>query len=454
MIVTIHQPNFLPYLGFFDKILKSDIFIIYDTAQYVKRNFMNRNKINNHGKEMFINIEVEKGANKKQIKDVYLKNNNEAKYDKILKDLKASYQKTPHYLKIIQIIKDTFDVFFKTNKLIDGNVFFIKKILKIFNWKGNIYYSSNLNIISIDPTQKLIDMVKSVKGTTYLSGNSGSKYMNLNLFAQHNISLLFQHFKHPVYKTNFKEFKYYLSIIDYMFNNSNETDIFNNNHSVYRENHIVNIFSNYNDDELMPIEKATFKSLEPLLSNFNMLDIGIGCGRTTKFFINKVKSYTGIDYSLEMIKQAQIKFPNNQDDLKVVDARSLYFMQDNTYDLVLFSFNGIDNVSHDDRIKILNEIYRVTKKNGCFIISSHNIYSNEENVKHLENSDQYEYFITKDKHNLDTYYIKPSKFVKQLKEIGFDTKNIYGYHGEEYNDFNNIPKTNHWPYYFTKKSNK
>jgi len=451
MIVTVHQPNFLPYLGFFDKILKSDIFIIYDTAQYVKRNFMNRNKINNHGKEMFINIEVENGANKKQIKDVYLKNNNTAKYEKILKDLKASYQKTPYYLDVIQIITNTFDIFFKTNKLIDGNVYFIEKILKLFNWKGKIYYSSKLNITSIDPTQKLIDMVKSVKGTTYLSGNSGDKYMNLNLFVENNVSLIFQNFKHPIYKINYKEFKFYLSIIDYMFNNYSAKDIFKNNHSVYKQNNIVNIFYNYNNDELMPIEKATFKSLEPLLSNFNMLDIGIGCGRTTKFFINKVKSYTGIDYSLEMIKQAQLKFPKNQNDLKVIDARNLYFVEDNTYDFVLFSFNGIDNVSHDDRINILNEIHRVTKKNGYFILSSHNIHSNEENVRHFENSEQYDYYITKDKHNLETYYIKPSKFVKQLKEIGFITKKIYGYTGEEYDDFENIPKTNHWPYYFTIK---
>ena len=201
----------------------------------------------------------------------------------------------------------------------------------------------------------------------------------------------------------------------------------------------------------MPIEQATFKSLMHLLHNFDMLDIGIGCGRTTKFFIDKIKSYTGIDYSTEMIKQAQKKFSKNKNDLKVIDARNLYTIEGNTYDIVLFSFNGIDYVSHEDRIKILNEIYRVTKKNGYFILSSHNIHSNEENVKHMENTDQYDYFITKDKHNLDTYYIKPSKLVKQLKDIGFDTKNIYGYQGEEYNDFENIPKTNHWPYYLTIK---
>jgi len=450
MIVTIHQPNFLPYLGFFDKILKSDIFIIYDTAQYVKGNFMNRNKINNNGNELYITLSVKKDSWKKPIKDVIL-NNNDKNYIKIFKTLDLLYKNSPFYSKIIPIIINTFEIYKKTNTLIDGNVYFIEKILKLFNWKGKIYYSSKLNITSIDPTQKLIDMIKKVNASIYLSGVSGKKYLNLDLFKKNNIQIIFQNFKHPIYNTNSNKFKKYLSVIDYIFNNSNKKDIFNNNQTIYNKDNIVDIFYNYNNDELMPIEQATFKSLMHLLHNFDMLDIGIGCGRTTKFFINKVKSYTGIDYSLEMIKQAQIKFPSNQNDLKVVDARSMYFIQDNTYDIVLFSFNGIDYVSQDDRIKILNEIYRVTKKNGYFILSSHNILSNEENVKHLENSDRYDYFITKDKHNLDTYYIKPSKFVKQLKDIGFDTKNIYGYQGEEYNDFENIPKTNHWPYYLTIK---
>ena len=228
MIVTIHQPNFLPYLGFFDKILKSDIFIIYDTAQYVKGNFMNRNKINNNGNELYITLSVKKDSWKKLIKDVIL-NNNDKNYIKIFKTLDSLYKKSPFYSKIIPIIKNTFEIYKKTNKLINGNIYFIKEVLKLFNWKGKIYYSSELHISSIEPTQKLIDMVKSVKGTTYLSGNSGSKYMNLNLFLQNNISLLFQNFKHPIYKNIIsKEFIKNLSIIDYMFNNYNNIKIFNN----------------------------------------------------------------------------------------------------------------------------------------------------------------------------------------------------------------------------------
>ena len=449
-MITIHQPNFLPYLGFFDKILKSDIFIIYDDAQYVKGNFMNRNKINNNGNELYITLSVKKDSWKKPIKDVIL-NNNDKNYIKIFKTLDLLYKKSPFYSKIIPILINTFEIYKKTNKLIDGNVYFIGKILKLFNWKGKIYYSSELNITSIGPTQKLIDMIKKVNASIYLSGVSGKKYLNLDLFKKNNIQIIFQNFKHPIYNTNSNHFKKYLSVIDYMFNNFNKKDIFNNNR-LYNKDNIVDIFYNYNNDKLMPIEQATFKSLMHLLHNFNMLDIGIGCGRTTNFFIDKVNSYIGIDYSTEMIKKTKKKFPKNKNNFKVVDARNLYLMENNSYDLVLFSFNGIDYVNNDDRIKILNEIYRVTKKDGYFILSSHNISSNEENIRDLKNPEQYDYYIIKDKHYLDTYYINPCKFVKQLKDIGFTTHKIYGYNGEEYDDFNKIPKTNHWPYYFTKKN--
>ena len=101
--------------------------------------------------------------------------------------------------------------------------------MKLFNWKGKIYYSSKLNITSIDPTQKLIDMIKKVNASIYLSGVSGKKYLNLDLFKKNNIQIIFQNFKHPIYNTNSNKFKKYLSVIDYMFNNSNKKDIFNNN---------------------------------------------------------------------------------------------------------------------------------------------------------------------------------------------------------------------------------
>lgn len=105
-----------------------------------------------------------------------------------------------------------------------------------------------------------------------------------------------------------------------------------------------------------------------------VLDIGIGAGRTTGFLHGICADYTGIDYSAAMVELAQRKYPQ----LKLLhsDARDLSGFEKNHFDFVWFSFNGLDYVSHEDRLKILGEIYGVLKSGGMFVFSSHNRGSN------------------------------------------------------------------------------
>ena len=72
MIVSIHQPEHFPYLGFFQKMEQSDLFIILDDVKFKKNNFQNRNRFINNGKEEWFTVPVEKKANSKIIKDVKL----------------------------------------------------------------------------------------------------------------------------------------------------------------------------------------------------------------------------------------------------------------------------------------------------------------------------------------------------------------------------------------------
>lgn len=110
------------------------------------------------------------------------------------------------------------------------------------------------------------------------------------------------------------------------------------------------------------------------LSNIRMLDIGIGGGRTTELFYPLVKLYVGIDYAAKMLEVCRTKFK---------EARNCYFFEasvcqmnmfkDDTFDFVLFSFNGLDYNSHDERFTGLAEVHRVLKPNGFFCFSTHNI---------------------------------------------------------------------------------
>jgi len=130
------------------------------------------------------------------------------------------------------------------------------------------------------------------------------------------------------------------------------------------------------------LEKPEIAILDELfyqLASMEMLDMGVGGGRTTSYFAPIAKSYIGADYASQMVKVCREKF---KDKYKFIesDVRSMDEFEDNSFDFVLFSFNGIDSFGHQDRLKALKEIRRVLKNNGYFCFSSHNL-----NWKNLHN---------------------------------------------------------------------
>jgi SAM-dependent methyltransferase len=121
---------------------------------------------------------------------------------------------------------------------------------------------------------------------------------------------------------------------------------------------------------VLPAEAKVLDQYRILVSNANVLDIGIGGGRTTSYLIDKCRRYTGIDYSEQLVKSCRQKFPGV--DILWQDARNLSDFSDNTFDFVLFSFNGIDYVDLEGRNSILSEVHRVLRHDGLFFFSTHN----------------------------------------------------------------------------------
>jgi ubiquinone/menaquinone biosynthesis C-methylase UbiE len=125
---------------------------------------------------------------------------------------------------------------------------------------------------------------------------------------------------------------------------------------------------------LQPAEKILLDLLQHSLPRLKMLDIGIGGGRTTQHFYQSVAEYVGIDYSPEMIAACKKRFPASAATLfQVCDARDMSRFEENAFDVILFSFNGIDYVSPTDRLRIFQEIRRVGKPGAYFCFSSHNL---------------------------------------------------------------------------------
>lgn len=125
---------------------------------------------------------------------------------------------------------------------------------------------------------------------------------------------------------------------------------------------------------LQPAEKTILALLRDRLPSMSMLDIGVGGGRTTKHFAAIVADYVGIDYSAAMIAACKQRFAaSSQTAFELGDARNLSQFADDSFDFILFSFNGLDSLSHLDRLKVLQEVSRVGKAGGYFCFSSHNL---------------------------------------------------------------------------------
>jgi SAM-dependent methyltransferase len=121
---------------------------------------------------------------------------------------------------------------------------------------------------------------------------------------------------------------------------------------------------------LFESEAVILDRLRPELIGKRLLDIGIGAGRTTPFLLEISTDYTGIDYSAPLVDRARNKFELNS--IFQCDARDMRRFHDKSFDFVLFSFNGLDCISHEGRLKAVAEVNRVLKPGGIFMFSSHN----------------------------------------------------------------------------------
>lgn len=166
----------------------------------------------------------------------------------------------------------------------------------------------------------------------------------------------------------------------------------------WEEEDIVEYYTQLKD--LQPPETTIFNILCDILPGMSMLDIGVGAGRTTPYFAGLVKEYIGIDYSEKMISRCRERFAGATENVhfRVCDVRSMAMFDDSSFDLVWFSFNGLDNMPHSDRLVALKEIYRIGKPGSYFCFSTHNLqYINQLGMR-------------------QQLYWKPGAMLKRLKD--------------------------------------
>ena len=220
--VTIHQPNYLPWIPFFTKIYNSDIFIIYDNAQYKKNEFMNRNKIKTPIGQTYLTIPIKsKESYLKPINLVKLPSNSNWKR-KHIASITANYSKSPFFNVFFPIISKIIKKDFVN--ICELNYNLIMSVIDYLEIKTKVLLSSELNIdTNKDASEKLVEMVGFVGGKKYLSGSYGKDYINQEIFFKNDIEILFMdnEFKH--YNQQWVGFIEGLSILDAIFNIGKET---------------------------------------------------------------------------------------------------------------------------------------------------------------------------------------------------------------------------------------
>jgi hypothetical protein len=213
MLIAIHQPQYLPWLGYLDKIDKADVFVILDNVQFKKNEWQNRNRIKTSQGCQWITVPVLYRFPEK-ISEVRI-NNRENWGRKHLQALITNYSKSPFF----ENYKNIFENIFNRNwdRLVDINIEIIKFLITALDLKTRLVIASDLKLRE-EPTERLIDICKTLESNKYLAGQDGNKYMNLELFDKEGIEVIFQDFKHPVYNQLFENFEPYMSVIDLLFN--------------------------------------------------------------------------------------------------------------------------------------------------------------------------------------------------------------------------------------------
>ncbi len=213
MIASIHQPQYAPWLGYFDKMFRADVFILLDTVQFKKNEFQNRNRIKTAQGWQWITVPV-RYRFPQLISEVTI--NNDVNWPhKHTQALFANYTKSPFFETLMPVFDDWLS---KTwSSISDLNSCTVKVIAEQLGVQTEVRSTDGMTL-SEDPTGRLIDICRAVGATTYLSGAGGSSYLDEQQFETADIELRYQRYEHPTYDQLYEGFLPCMSALDLLFN--------------------------------------------------------------------------------------------------------------------------------------------------------------------------------------------------------------------------------------------
>jgi hypothetical protein len=216
MTLSVHQPNFIPWLGYFHKVLSSDVFVLLDEVQVPRGgSFANRNNIKttNGAQLVTVPLSYPPGYNKV---GTYLQVSfaDTLWYRKVMKTMSHAYGKAPFYGEVFEWLESVF----QESLFSEMNIKFIIDLLLFWDEDVEVRRLSELQEVTGQNNELIIEVCKVFAATTYLSGSGAKSYNAPELYSEHGILLKYQSFKHPTYPQLHGDFIPNLSIIDALFN--------------------------------------------------------------------------------------------------------------------------------------------------------------------------------------------------------------------------------------------
>ena len=202
MIVTIHQPEYLPYLGFFDRLLHCDTLVLLDTVQFQRGGFINRNRIRTPTGWQWLTVPIvgRKKDVKKSIQSVRI-DGEKSWQEEHCRAIEFNYGKAPYFQEFFPALRKILSQKWESIAELDSAL--IEWALTLFDLKIHVVTSSALQVDGTS-TELLVNICTALGTNIYLSGPGGKKYLNRENFSEANIAVTFNVFQHLVYTKRFK----------------------------------------------------------------------------------------------------------------------------------------------------------------------------------------------------------------------------------------------------------
>ncbi len=216
MLVAIHQPHYLPWLRYFEKLARADVFIVLDDVQYEKNGYQNRNRIKTPQGDQLLTVPVQRPT-QAPIREVRVDDRSGWR-EKHRRAIEQSYARAPYFAEYWPRLRPFYEA--ECERLGELNSGMLRTLAEILGVSTRLVWSSEIPTKG-QSTERLAELCLAVEGDAYLSGAYAVQaYLDPDVLANAGIRLLFQEWRAPEYSQLYPKVGFVrdLSILDLLFN--------------------------------------------------------------------------------------------------------------------------------------------------------------------------------------------------------------------------------------------